>query len=283
LIVSLRFPLASLAVLLLVTLAAPAHAAPARIVSLGGALTEIVCALGYGSDLVGIDAGSTHPASVQKLPRTGHAREIAVEGVLSLRPTLVLATDEAGPPGAVTRLKESGVPLVVVPSAHGVAEAAARIRTIGAALGAKERGDSLARALEKDVKSIARAKGAPRVLFVYARGAGTVNVAGDDTAADAIVELAGGVNAVTGFTGYRPLTAEGVLAAKPDVIVTPASSAESLGGVAALLALPGVGATPAGKAKRVVTFDTLYLLGFGPRTALAANELARAIEGGRGR
>jgi len=200
---------------------------------------------------------------------------------VALRPTVVFASDETGPPTALARL-EATVPVVVVPSAHSLEAATARVRTIGRTLGVPARGDSLADAM---IRSARAARGpstpagaaAPRVLFVYARGAGTVNVAGDSTAADAIIELAGGVNAVAAFEGYRPLTAEGVLAAKPDVIVTPTSSAESLGGVEALLALPGVGMTPAGKARRVVTFDTLYLLGFGPRVGDAARDLAKAI------
>jgi len=276
-----RIPILVLFLAFAVSLASPAAAAhdSSRVIALGGALTEIVYALGAGDRLVGADAGSTFPAAAAKLPRTGHARDIAVEGLLALKPTLVFATEEAGPPESIAKLKAAGVPLVIVPAAHSLADATARVRTMGEALGTPARGDSLAKAIEAKIATVRPSKGAakPRVLFIYARGAGTATVAGTETAADAMIDLAGGANATPSFTGYRPLTAEGALAAKPDVILVPSASVESLGGVDALLALPGLAQTPAGKAKKVIAMDALYLLGFGPRSGDAVAELSKAI------
>jgi iron complex transport system substrate-binding protein len=121
----------------------------------------------------------------------------------------------------------------------------------------------------------------PKVLFVFAHGAGTWNVAGVGTAADEMIRLAGGRNAATGYAGYRPLTAEAVVAAQPDVILTGSGGLAGRGGQEGLLKVPGVGSTPAGRDRRVVAMDELYLLGFGPRTAEAVRELNRELSGER--
>ncbi|MEO0603960.1 MAG: ABC transporter substrate-binding protein, partial [Myxococcota bacterium] len=124
---------------------------------------------------------------------------------------------------------------------------------------------------------LAKPDPAPRVVFIYARGGGTLNVAGLDTGAGRMVELAGGVNAVTGYTGYKPLTAESLVLAKPDVLLLTSRGLESLGGTEGLLAQPGVSLTPAGQNRRIVVLDDLLLLGFGPRVGEGVVELAKRL------
>jgi iron complex transport system substrate-binding protein len=87
----------------------------------------------------------------------------------------------------------------------------------------------------------------------------------------------GGVNAADALDGFKPLTAEAVLQARPEVLVMPEHGWQSLGGVDGVLALPGVADTPAGRARAIVTLDDQKLLGFGPRVGEAALELRRAL------
>ena len=106
--------------------------------------------------------------------------------------------------------------------------------------------------------------------------------AGTGTEAEAIIEMAGGRNAVSGFEGYKPLTDEAVIAAAPDVILMMdrGDSVVDLDTLRAeLLALPAIASTPAGKEGRLIRMNGLYLLGFGPRTGKAALELHRALYG----
>lgn len=117
----------------------------------------------------------------------------------------------------------------------------------------------------------------PRVLFILGHTGNQVMVAGQDTAADAMLAFAGADNALSGFTGYRPLTAEAAVAAQPDVLLTTTTGPSSVDPAATLLAQPGLANTPAGRAKRVVSFDALYLLGFGPRLPQAVAELAQRV------
>jgi len=266
--------------LLLVPLATPARAAE-RIVSVGGTVTEIVYALGAGDALVGADTSSVYPPEAEKLPKVGYQRTLSAEGVLSLSPTLILITPESGPPAAIEQLRGTGARVVPIPTGTDVEAARAAIRAVATTLDRQARGEDLVKALEADVEQ-ARALAAassshPRVLFVYARGAGMAMVSGKGTAADEMIRLAGAVNAVNDYEGFRPLTAEGVVAAAPDVVLVPSRGLDSLGGKAGLLAQPGMSLTPAARAERVVAMDDLYLLGFGPRTGQALADLARAL------
>ncbi len=252
-----------------------------RIVSLGGAVTEIVYALGAGERVVGVDASSSYPAEVNKLTKVAYHRRISAEGVLSLSPTLVIATTEAGPPEALQQLESAGVPVLILPHEPTVECAVTKIERIAAALDAKAVGTALIARMRQDLNQVKSAISAQenkaKVIFLYARGQGTLMVAGQDTGADTMIGLAGGVNAVQGYDGYKPLTSEAAVAAAPDVILLMDSGLESVGGRDGLGQLPGLNLTPAGRQGRVLSMDGLFLLGFGPRLGQAALALNQAL------
>jgi iron complex transport system substrate-binding protein len=252
-----------------------------RIVSLGGSVTETVYALGAGDLLVGADSSSVYPEAAKKLPQVGYQRQIAAEGVLSLHPTIVLATSDAGPAQALDQIKAAGVTIVTVPNEHSIAGVQAKVTAIAKALDREAEGRKLVAGIGKDADEanalIASYKTQPRVLFIYARGGASVNVSGTGTSADAMINLAGAKNAVTEYSNYKPLTSEGAVTAAPDYIVILDGGISGLGGVDKLLEQPGLALTPAGRNKRVVAMDDLYLLGFGPRTGKAVADFARAL------
>lgn len=261
-----------------------AAAPPARIVAVGGGVTESVFALGLGDRVVAVDGSSVFPAAVTTLPQVGYHRALSAEGVISQRPDVVVLTDEAGPPAAIAQLKAAGVNVVVIPEQHSIAGARAKITALAAALDVEDRAAALVARIDADLKKadavVARNKAkAPKVLFVYSRGSSSVSVAGDDTAAAAMIALAGGRNAVVGLKRYQPLTAEAALLAAPDVIVLPARGLAASGGVDGVLALPGLKDTPAGRNRRVIGVDDLLLLGFSPRVGEGVEALAVGIEG----
>lgn len=264
------------------TLLALALVATPRIVTVGGGVTETVFALGHGAEVVAVDSSSVFPEAALRLPQVGYQRQLSAEGVLAQRPTLVVLSADAGPPAAVAQLKASGVPLVIVADGHSLDGARQKVTTIAAALGTPERAGPVLQKLDVDVATaapvVARNRARPvRVLFVYSRGGASVQVAGSDTAADAMVALAGGVNAINAFSGYRPLTAEGAVLAQPDVILLPARGLAASGGVDGVLALPGLKDTPAGRARRVIAVDDLLLLGFTPRVGEGIGALAQQL------
>lgn len=253
--------------------------APApRLVSLSGPVSEIVCALGRQGQLVGVDVTSTYPAALEKLPKVGHSRNISAEGVLALRPTLVVGTTESLKPEVAAQLRSAGVAVQLFQQEFSVAGTQQLIKDVAAAFGATAQVPAVLGQLTADLAKVRKPAGAPKVLFIYARGAGTLMVAGQGTSAEKIIQLAGGQNAAAGFTDFKPLTAEALVAANPDVLLLFDSGLASLGGKAGLANIPGVAQTTAGRTGRVVEMDGELLTGFGPRLGLAAAELARKLQ-----
>ncbi len=276
-----KLPLVLPAAVALLWMPALAAEKTERLVAIGGPVTEIVYALGAGAQLVAVDSSSVYPEAATKLPQVGYQRALSAEGVLSVKPTLIVASTEAGPPPVVAQLKASGIPFVQAPADHTVAGAKAKIEAVAKALGKDKEGAALCAELDKKIATVASRLPAterkPRVLFIYARGAGTMNIAGANTAADAVIALAGGVNAVSGYDGYKPMTPEALAAAAPDVILIPDRGLESIGGREGLLKQPGVALTPAAKNGRIVAMDDLLLLGFSPRLGDAVDQLSKAL------
>lgn len=263
-------------------LGAPARTRPAgRIVVAGGGLAEIIVALGARHRLAGCDSTSLFPPALRALPQVGYLRNLSAEGVLSLRPDMLLLAHEAGPPPVVAQLRATGVPVLQI---GRVQDPAALVRGIGQvadAIGETARGAGLAGAVEADFAALESGLAAfhrrPRALFILAAGAGAPMASGTGTAAEAMIRLAHGRSAIEAYEGYRPLTAEAALLAAPDVIVAPSHSVEARGGALAFLGQPQFALLPAARARRLVTMDSLYLLGFGPRAAHAARDLAAAL------
>ena len=255
-----------------------------RIASIGGSITEIVYALGEEGRLVARDSTSTYPEAAAKLPDVGYMRALSPEGVLSVNPTGILALQGSGPKEAVDVLKKSSVPFIEVPDHYNHQGILEKIRVVGKALGVDAKAEKLA--AETDAKLTAAEKQAAaikerkRVLFVLSTQGGKILAAGSDTAADGIIRLAGAVNAVEGFSGYKGMTDEAIVSARPDVILTmkgggPPISEEEL------FANPAVASTPAGTNRKMISMWGGYLLGFGPRTAEAIHDLAVSLYGNK--
>jgi iron complex transport system substrate-binding protein len=252
-----------------------------RVVSIGGAVTEVVAALGAADRLVAIDSTSRYPASLRGLPDIGYMRHLAAEPILALEPTLILAVADSGPATALSQLEASGVPLVMVPDDPTVEGTLRKVDVVAEALGLQEEGIELrariAAELAASTAAVEKIGERPGVLFLLSIGTGTPLAAGRETAANGIIQLSGGRNVIDGFTGYKPLSPEAAVEAAPDVLLLTTQGLEMIGGEAGLLTLPQVAVTPAAEQRRVVTLEGQLLLGFGPRTGAAILELAHYL------
>ncbi|MCE2396104.1 ABC transporter substrate-binding protein, partial [Candidatus Poribacteria bacterium] len=181
------------------------------------------------------------------------------------------------------QLQMAGVTVLLFKEPRTFDEAKQRLRTIGKAVDRQERATALISVLEKDIETLKskltarQGQAKPKALFLYLRGPQTAFVFGKDSSPGAMLELVGATNAAGKITGTKPMTAEAVIAAQPDVYVLFESGLKSIGGVEGLLKIPGLAQTPAGRGKRVVAMDGLYLSGFGPRCGRAALDLFRGI------
>lgn len=255
------------------------YAKALRIVSANGTLSEILVGLGLEKQIVGVDVTSTFPASLEKLPKIGHNRTIAAEGILALNPDVIIYTNQSMlSPAVVRQLNSSGKKLVEFKHEYSKEGAIRLIREVGAYFNANAQAEKMVKALQADLEKIPAPANPRKLLFIYARGTGTLMVSGTGTSLDKMFALAGHRNAVSGFTDFKPLTAESLIAANPDVLVLFSSGLESLEGMDGLLKVPGVANTNAGKNRRIVTMDGQFLTGFGPRVGKAAIELAQKVK-----
>ncbi|ESX08886.1 hemin ABC transporter substrate-binding protein [Mesorhizobium sp. M0179] len=251
-----------------------------RIVAIGGSITEIVYALGEEGHLVARDSTSRYPAAAVALPDVGYMRQLSPEGVLSVNPSGILALHGSGPKEAVDVLKKSSVPFIDVPEHYSHDGILEKIRIVGKALGVDAKAETLVaetdaklKAAEKQTASIKQRK---RVLFVLSIQGGKILAAGTDTAGDGIIKLAGAVNAVEGFSGYKQMSDEAIVTARPDVILAMKNAGPPIA-EAELFAIPSITSTPAGEGRKLILMDGSYLLGFGPRTADAIHDLAASL------
>ncbi|WP_420149970.1 heme/hemin ABC transporter substrate-binding protein [Spirosoma sp.] len=251
---------------------------PVRIVSLDGTVSEILCDLGLQSHLIGVDVTSTYPESLQKLPKVGHNRNISAEGVISLKPTLVLTSVNAGTkPGVIEQIKSAGINVITFQQEFSVAGTKKLIQDVANTCQVPSRAKPLIKKLDADLAQVKKVTNSPKILFIYARGTGTMMVSGKGTQVDKMIELAGGVNATSGFDNYKPLTAESLVSANPDVILLFDTGLESLGGAEGLAKVQGVAQTNAGKNGRIIVMDGHLLTGFSPRLGKALQELTQKI------
>lgn len=250
-----------------------------RIVSANGTLSEILCGLGLEKRLVGVDITSTYPASLEKISKIGHNRTIAAEGILTLNPDVIIYTDQSMLlPSVVRQLNSSGKKVVEFKHEYSKEGAIKLIRDVGAYFNAKPQAEKLIKSLQADLTKVKTSASPKKLLFIYARGTGTLMVSGTETSIDKMITLAGHKNAVSGFTEYKPLTAESLITANPDVLVLFSSGLESLQGMDGLLKVPGVANTNAGRNRNVIAMDGQLLTGFGPRLGKAAMELSQKVK-----
>ncbi|WP_145577538.1 heme/hemin ABC transporter substrate-binding protein [Yersinia alsatica] len=249
-----------------------------RIVTIGGDVTEIAYALGAGGEIVARDSTSLQPQAVQKLPDVGYMRMLNAEGILAMKPTMLLVSELAQPSLVLKQVADSGVNVVTVPGQTTPESVAVKINAVAAALHQQEKGQELIKDYQQRLGAVSNTPLPVKVLFVMSHGGLTPMAAGQNTAADAMIRAAGGNNAMQGFSRYRPLSQEGVIASAPDLLLITSDGVRALGGSDGIWKLPGMALTPAGKNKRLLVVDDMALLGFGLETPQVLAQLRKGME-----
>ncbi|MEL6803573.1 MAG: ABC transporter substrate-binding protein, partial [Bacteroidota bacterium] len=244
-----------------------------RIVSVNGALTEILCEAGYANNLVGLDITSTYPDSIQHLPKVGMSRRIPAEGVVSLQPDILIGRKDDLKPEVLEQIKLSGCDIWLFEQRPDLEGTKALIATLSDSLKMPALSGRLAKEIDTDLSMIEPIEDTPTVLFVYARGAGSMSVAGNGTQVQEMIKMAGGKNVSLDFDDFKPLSTEVLVQANPDVILMFNSGLNSISGAEGLMDIPGVSDTEAGKNQRFITMDGAFLTNFGPRVGEAARAL----------
>ena len=273
---------AACSVVVMALLCALPAAAAHRIISTDGITTEILFALGAGDQVVGRDSGSLYPEAAAQLPDIGLGHQVNPESILQMKPTIVIGRDRPMSQPAFQVLESTGLKVMRIPSDPGLEVARQNIRTLAEFLGKEEAGEALIGTLNKDVAKLEKKQAEqqnaelPKILVVYLRPNATL-IMGDDSNATTLAHLAGAKSALPGIMGYKPLNAEAVVQARPDVILCYKNGLESVGGLESLYKQPGISETPAARNKRIIAMDDLLLGGFGPRSGEALLELHHAL------
>ncbi|MGE0212023.1 MAG: hemin ABC transporter substrate-binding protein [Parvibaculaceae bacterium] len=283
---SRRLGLRALAALAVLMLLLPGEAEAGsqdakRIVAIGSAVVETLYALGVEDRIAAIDTTAVYPArALKEKPNVGYMRALSAEGVLALDPDLIIAEEGAGPANVVEVLKQASVPYVTIPrtpTADGLEDA---IRLIGRTVGKEKEADEIASAVGEDLamvsRDVAKVEKPVRVLFALSFTGGRVMAAGRHTTAEGIIALAGARNALEGFEGYKQASDEAISTSAPEVVLSMAREGHAMT-PETIFATPAFSQTPAAEKKRFIAMNGTLLLGFGPRTAKAAHELARAL------
>ena len=247
-----------------------------RIITAGSSSTEIVCQLGLCDQIIATDRTSLYPPQMQSLPSIGYRSSITAEGIISLNPDIMILEKGYVKDVILEQLKNAGKQTLVVENKSNLEDTKSRIRQIAKTLDKQAEGEKLINTIDQQLSDLQKKINAdsskPKVLCVYARGAGNMSVAGKNTGF-MLIELAGVQNAVPNIEGYKPLNAEALINANPDYLLFFESGLQSLGGVDQVLKLPGVLQTTAGKKKQIIAIDGVKLTNWGPRLAEAANEV----------
>ncbi|EGQ9880078.1 hemin ABC transporter substrate-binding protein [Vibrio parahaemolyticus] len=249
-----------------------------RMISAGFGVTEIIYALGAQDKLIAADFTSRHLIKNDDIKQLGLHVQLSAEGVLALRPTHLIGTDEMGPKIALDQIKQSGVQVVTIPSGQDSSQLLSRLDKLAEVMGIGEKAQRLKEQVKADISDLKEhhCNTKSKAIFLMLDYSRKIRVSGSDTAINSIITLAGGSNpAHTYFSGYKTMNMESLLEMQPDYIIISQRALDMYQGIDNLLdKVPILKATPAGINKQVITIPSGSLLGgFG----LASIDVAKGL------
>tara|TARA_Y100001968_G_scaffold65186_1_gene55869 strand:- start:580 stop:1452 length:873 start_codon:yes stop_codon:yes gene_type:complete len=252
-----------------------------RVTIAGGSLTEIVYLLEQENKLVAVDITSNFPEEAKQLPSIGYVRALSAEGVLSLSPSLILGEDDTGPPTVMEQLSRVGIQIEIIPEENSTDGIIKKVKCVAEILGVdKNTKDKTLAILNADAKELKlltemNKKESPKVMFILSMESGSPTVGGRDTSADGLIKMTGAVNVMDSFEGWKPVSTEAIIQAKPDFILISERGLNSFGSIEKLGQHPSLVFTPAAKNNNIIAMDGMAMLGFGPRTISSAKDIAQ--------
>lgn len=253
---------------------------PKRIFSLGPDVTEIIFALGAGDKVVAVDRSSKYPEETASKANVGYRRSLSPEGILTLNTDLIIASDDIGPPETTDVLNQSAVEILYVPVDNSREGLIKKIALIAKRLNREQQGAAITRQVVEDFDAATayanKVSAGKQKKVVFFHGLARLSGAGSDTAADAYIRYAGGINPLSVYSGYKPVSEEWLVKAEPDVVLMLSDGA---GGPTRedVFSHKALQETPAARSQSLVVLEGPYMLGFGPRTAEAIRKLAAAL------
>lgn len=240
-----------------------------RIISIGPDITEIIYQLGAGDELVGRDMRSIYPPQAANLADVGYMRTLNAEGLLSLYPDKIIASQLAAPSVVFEQIESMGIPVIFIsgePSINGMIN---RIQQVAKAVERESQGGELVKQMQATLAQIPSTKLPLNVMFIRSFNNNNILAAGKETLIDYVFQIAGLNNALADMNRYQTLSGEGLILAKPDLIVTTKTAMRYFQNEEDFWLLDNVINTPAGKNRQLLVMDDMALLSFGLQTPQA--------------
>jgi len=256
-----------------------------RITVAGGSVTEILYFLGSEDKIIAVDVTSNYPEEAQNFPSIGYVRNLSAEGILSLKPSIIIGEDDMGPPSVIDQIKRTGIDIYVIQENHTSEGIIDKIKCIGNILGKKEKTSKLIEDVinplknELDIKSNNPNLDNVKVMFILSMDSGTPVVSGKKTSADGFINMTGASNAFKDFEGWKPVGTESIINAAPDFILISNRGAHSYSDLDKISEHPSIKYTPAALNGNIIALDGMEMLGFGPRTISSALKLSDIFTG----
>jgi iron complex transport system substrate-binding protein len=255
-----------------------------RVVCVSKQINEFVYDIGAESHVVARDLTSVYPPEITKLPSVGYHRVLSAEGIISMKPTLVLTDGNVGPAPVLAQVKSVGIPVETLPPGGTPDSARLLMQQLGDEFGRRPAADSVIAKWNAGMDSIwaDTAKWAagrrPRVMFIHFGQIGNSYLAlKSGQPADQMLRWAGGLNAIDSVGGMSRVTPELIARAAPDIIIATEVGFDRFGSADKFLDMPGVALTPAGKSKRIYRITEQEIMYFGPRTPAVVRKIAGLI------
>lgn len=251
-----------------------------RIIALANGSAEIIDAMGFKKLIVGRDIASTDE-SLKEIPVVSTGHQVVAEKIIALQPDLVIIDESVGPQEAIAAVRKAGIRVALINEIWNVGDITKKVDAIAQVIGLPQTGAKLS----ADIKSAIALVGqelsdAPRIAFLYLRGASSIYLlGGKGSGADSMLSALGAVDVGASISNvpFAPFTAESFAVEDPEILLVMSKGLESVGGVEGLVALPGIAQTTAGKNHAVIAIDDSLLLSFGPRTPDLLLKIAEAI------
>ena len=256
-----------------------------RVVGVSKQINEYLYEIGAESVLVARDLTSVYPAAITRLPSVGYHRALSAEGILSMRPTLLLTDGNVGPDAVLDQVRQVGIPVEVLTPGTSIDSAQLLMTRLGERFHHERQADSVLAAWRQGMATVladpmSATAARPRVLIMHF---GQINnsylAVKRGTPADRMIGWAGGVNAVDSVGGMLRLTPELIAKMAPDVIIATDVGFDRAGSVEMFAAMPGVSLTPAARSGRIHRVDEHDVMYFGPRTPASVRTLASWLRG----
>ena len=254
-----------------------------RVVIAGGSITEIFYLLGIEDRIVALDITSTYPEEAKKFPSVGYVRMLSAEGLLSMNPSIILGENDMGPPTVIEQVRETGVELKVIPEEKSIQGIIEKIRCVASIMGVSSLAEELINHeyIEKydQIKQNQNKVSTRNIsaMVIYSLQGTSPIVCGTGESGDAFLKLIGARNAFASFEGWKPASAESIIANDPDYILVTNRLLKRFSSITELKKHPSLSQTTAAQSDNIIAKDGMAMMGFGPRTLDCALEVSRII------